>query len=168
MATTIKRHMLTIWPVSSSMGAGNLAGKVRTYTEEDSQSFVYGAPLVFDTSTTDVKLATDTNVNGIGLAIEPASGTGGTELKVLVFNENIVFRAPVLNAGAAAANNSNQIGNTYSFVARTDGYGYGIDTADTGSNDWFKVIDIEGTSGTNPGYVFVTVLPAVFLDMNVA
>lgn len=161
MATTIKRHMLTIWPVQS-VGTNNPHGLIKEYTEEDSQSFVYGAPLVYDTSTTDVKLATDTTVTGIGLAIEPASGTGGTTLKVAVFDKNQIYRAPVLNAGAAAANNANQIGVGYSWVARSDGYGYGIDTADSGNNDWFVVVDIEGDSGTNPGYVYVRLLDTVF------
>lgn len=168
MATTIKYQDKTIVPVQTR--GGNTYANIKEFTEDDTQSFVYGAPLVFDTSTTDVKLATDTAVSGIGLAIQPASGTGGTVLKVQMFSEDCIYRAPVLNAGAEAANNINMIGNTYSFVARTDGLGYGIDTADSGSNDWFKVIalDPRSPSTSDPGYVLVTVLPAVFLDMNVA
>ena len=160
--------MLTIWPYQYG-GLANL-GPIKIYTEEDSQSYKTGAPLVFDTSTTDVKLATDTNVNGIGLALAAASGTGGTDVPVHIFRPNVLYSAPVLNAGAAAANNSNQIGNTYSFVARTDGNGYGVDTADTGSNDWFKVVALhpDYASASNPGFVLVEVLPAVYLDPNVA
>lgn len=169
MATTIKYRDLTIWPVQS-VGTNNPYGKVLAMPEIASQSFVYGAPLVYDTSSTAIVLATDTTVAGLGLAMEPASGTTGALVKLTVFDQNQIYRAPMLNAGAAAANNSNQIGVPYSFVARTDGFGYGLDTADTGSNDWFQVIamDPSSPSGSDPGYVLCRVLPAVMLDPNIA
>lgn len=169
MATTIKRHMLTIWPVQS-VGTNNPYGKVLSLPEIASQSFVYGAPLVYDTSSTAIVLATDSTVAGLGLAMEPASGTTGALVKLSVFDQNQIYRAPMLNAGAAAANANAQIGVPYSFVARTDGYGYGLDTADTGSNDWFQVIGMapDSPAGSDPGYVLCRVLPAVMLDPNIA
>ena len=169
MATTIKRHMLTIWPVQS-VGTNNPYGHVESVPEIASQSFVYSAPLVYDTSSTAIVLATDSTVAGYGLAMEPASGTTGAMVKVSVFDQNQIYRAPVLNAGATAANAAAMIGVPYSFVARSDGYGYGIDTADTGSNDWFQVIAMapDSPAGSDPGYVLVRVLPAVMLDPNIA
>jgi len=169
MATTIKRHMLTIWPVQS-VGTNNPYGLVKEYPEIAAQSFVYGAPVVWDTSSEAIVLATDSTVAGLGIALEPASGTTGAMVKVAIFDQNTIYRVPFLNAGAAAAASEAYIGVPYSFVARTDGYGYGIDTADTGSHDWFQVIALapDSPDDTDPGYALVRVLPAVMLDPNIA
>ena len=168
MASTIKYHMLTIWPYQGG-GLCTPEGSIKVYTEAATQSFVYGAPLVYDTSETDVKLATDTTVAGIGLALSPAVASGGN-VTVHLFNPNTLYSAPVLNAGAAAANAAAQVGVKYSWVARTDGLGYGIDTADTSSHDWFQVVALhpDYPAGSNPGYVLVRVLDAVRLTVIVA
>ena len=161
MATNIKRAMLSFSP--AKYGGKNTAGTIRVYKEEASQTYEYGAPLVYDTSSEKVELAADTTVSAIGLALTPATGTTSTDVPVLVFNESTILRAPFLNAGAAAAASWAYIGLKYSFVARTDGYGYGIDLADSGNNDWFQVIDIEGADDSTPGYCYVRPLAAVLL-----
>ena len=155
MATNIKRAMLSFSP--AKYGGKNTAGTIRVYKEEASQTYEYGAPLVYDTSSEKVELAADTTVSAIGLALT------STDVPVLVFNESTILRAPFLNAGAAAAASWAYIGLKYSFVARTDGYGYGIDLADSGNNDWFQVIDIEGADDSTPGYCYVRPLAAVLL-----
>ena len=167
MATTIK-YPLT-FSVFQNVGAGQPA-PVRKKTEADTQSFVYGAPLVFDLSEEDVKLATDTTVEGIGIAMSYATGTGGSDIYVMEFGPHILFRAPILNAGAAAAADAAYVGRAFSWIARTDGYGYGIDVNDESSNDWFVVraLDPNTPDGTSAGFAIVSVLPAVYDQYSVA
>ncbi len=166
MATDIKRHMLSFHPVQ--YGGKGSVGSVKVYREITTSTYEYGAPLVYDTSSEAVKLATDSTVAGIGLALTPASGTENADVPVYVFNENTILRAPVLNAGAVAAASRSQIGVKYSWVARTDGYGYGIDTSDSSSNDWFQVIDLAGEDDDDPGFVYVRPIAAVLLAVIVS
>jgi len=166
MATDIKRHMVSFHPVK--YGGKSSIGTIRDFPESASQTYEYGAPLVWDTSNEAIKLATDTTVASIGLALAPASGTTGQLAPVLIWDESTVLRAPVLTAGATAAYSDAYTGVKYSWVVRTDGYGYGIDLADSGSNDWFQVIDVDGEDDDDPGYVFVRPIAAVLATAIVA
>lgn len=120
--------------------------EVRSLPEAASQTFKRGDILVWDTSEEAVKLATDTNVQMVGVADRDASGTTGTAIPVIVPTTADVFSATISAAGAnsAAAHDRDNVGKSYSWIKSTESGQTAkttIDESDAG-NAWVFIEDI--------------------------
>lgn len=135
--------------------------EVYTYKEAASQTFKAGAPLVFDTSLEQVKLASVGTVQMVGLAEEDASGTTNADINVLIPTPLDVFTATISASGAnlAAAHDNDNVGQKLGWIASTETgqtTKYTVDEDNT-SNAWCLVrrvyTDVDETAGTSGGRV---------------
>jgi len=143
-------------------GSGN-QGPIVEKDIRAGQTFAYGAPVA--ETATGLKLAVETEEGfGVALTNQVAAAVAGDSVPVLPFNPGSPqrFLIPLLDAsGDPVAAAASFVGNSYSFVARSDGNGYGLDTTDT-TNTWFFVeeLDPRTPAGTARGRAICRVLAA--------
>jgi len=160
---------MAVYGIQWVQGTGE--GRVYNFPEATSQTFFKGQFVLHD-ATASGRLAgsaTDTTVIAGGIALATASGTTDTEIPVLIFSPGQIFSVSASNAGAnaTASHSSAMLGETYSFILSSEANAthlITLDSADAGSNDWFKVIakDPRDEWDTSGGRFLVVILPAVY------
>lgn len=128
-------------------------GNVREFPEAASQSFKAGDPVDLVSGKLTLAVAAGNNFGAgddiVGVALEDASGTTNTRIKVYVFNANTILRLPVYHSTAASAITAyTQIGTSYEIRFHT-GSILCVDIENT-TNAKGKVIGINEGDPRNP------------------
>ena len=92
------------------------AGLIFDYPEEASQTFLKKQPVVFDASSGEIEVATDTGI-AAGMSLEAASGTAGTMILVQLFTYDQFWSGNVSTAGAARVSAVTDIGRSFDWLA---------------------------------------------------
>lgn len=124
---------------------------VRRYPEKATQSFVKGDPVILDTAGR-VGAAADTG-SVFGVALEDASGTTDTLIRVLIVGHEDVFRASASAAGATRTVTRSDVGLRCSYIKSTISGQTAVMTLDTSDTTTpsCEILDVRDAVGTVDG-----------------
>jgi hypothetical protein len=124
---------------------------VRRYPEKATQTFVKGDPVILDTAGR-VGAAADTG-NVFGVALQDASGTTDTLLRILIVGHEDVFRASASAAGATRTVTRSDVGLRCSYIKSTISGQTAVMTLDTSdiTTPSVEILDVRDAVGTVDG-----------------
>jgi hypothetical protein len=143
---------------------------VRSFDEGTSETFNKGAPVIYDVSEDGIVEATAAATDMLGIALEDASGTAGTELDVLVPTDNDIFSATISATGAnsTAVHASNRLGRPFGLLKSTESGETTKWTVNASDTTNVRVVvtglDSRDTEATSGGRVLFRFISTVFND----
>lgn len=150
MASAVKRAEL----VMANLGQN----EIRTFKEDASETFVKN-DLVILTSGYVVEAQSNTNEKILGIALDDATGTQGSDIRVLVLRDGMRLRMSAYHASAGSAVTAQaSVGSPTQIITTSAGV-WCVDVANIGANaaSTFVIVGIEGTVGETYGRYLVEV-----------
>jgi len=124
---------------------------VRSYPEQASETFTKGDPVILDTAGR-IGAAADTG-NVFGIALQDASGTTDTPIRVLIVGHEDIFRASASAAGATRTVTRSDVGLRCSYIKSTISGQTAVMTLDTSDTTTpsCEILDVRDPVGTVDG-----------------